>query len=374
MSSNEITLKQTPLYHLHQELGAKLVPFAGYLMPVQYPLGIKKEHLHTRQKAGLFDVSHMGQILLKGKNAAAALETLVPVDIVDLPKMQQRYALFTNEQGGVMDDLMVTNAGEYLFLVVNAACKAQDIAHLHKNLANQCEIEVLEDRALLALQGPLAGEVLAKFAPESAKMVFMTAKTLMLNGEECFVTRSGYTGEDGFEISVANSEAEALARALLADDAVEMIGLGARDSLRLEAGLCLYGHELDKETSPVEASLLWALSKSRRADGIRPGGYLGAEIIMAQIAEGVGRKRVGLKPLGKMPVRDGAEIVDENDNVIGLVTSGGFGVTLNCPVAMGYVLTEFSQVGVKLHALVRNKKVPLEVVKLPFVKQSYYRG
>ncbi len=374
MTSNDITLKQTPLYSLHQELGAKLVPFAGYAMPVQYPLGIKKEHLHTREKAGLFDVSHMGQVLLKGKNAAAALETLVPVDIVDLPKMQQRYALFTNEQGGVMDDLMVTNVGEYLFLVVNAACKEQDIAHLQKQLADQCEIEVLEDRALLALQGPVAGEVLAKFAPESTEMVFMTAKTLMLNGAECFVTRSGYTGEDGFEISVANSEAEALARALLADDAVEMIGLGARDSLRLEAGLCLYGHDLKNDISPVEASLLWALSKSRRAEGARPGGYIGAEVIMMQMANGVGRKRVGLKPLGKMPVRDGADIVDDQDNVIGLVTSGGFGVTLNCPVAMGYVPTAFSQVGTKLQALVRNKKVPLEVVKLPFIKQNYYRG
>lgn len=374
MQSNEPTLQHTPLYALHQELGAKLVPFAGYLMPVQYPLGIKKEHLHTRQKAGLFDVSHMGQILLKGKNAASALELLVPVDIVDLPKMQQRYALFTNEQGGVMDDLMVTNVGDYLFLVVNAACKAQDIAHLQKHLADECEIEVLEERALLALQGPLAGEVLAKFAPESADMLFMTAKTLILNGVECFVTRSGYTGEDGFEISVASSEAEALARVLLADDAVEMIGLGARDSLRLEAGLCLYGHDLDNDISPVEASLLWALSKSRRAEGIRPGGYIGAEIIMAQILNGVSRKRVGLKPLGKMPVRDGAEVVDDHDNVIGLVTSGGFGVTLNSPVAMGYVQTEFAQIGTKLQALVRNKKVPLEVVKLPFVKQNYYRG
>lgn len=374
MPSNEITLKQTPLYSLHQELGAKLVPFAGYLMPVQYPLGIKKEHLHTRQKAGLFDVSHMGQVLLKGKNSAAALETLVPVDIVDLPKMQQRYALFTNEQGGVMDDLMVTNAGEYLFLVVNAACKAQDIAHLQKHLVDQCEIEVLEERALLALQGPLAGEVLAKFSPESTEMLFMTAKTLILNGAECFVTRSGYTGEDGFEISVANSEAEALARVLLADDSVEMIGLGARDSLRLEAGLCLYGHDLKNDISPVEASLLWALSKSRRADGIRPGGYIGAEIIMAQIINGVDRKRVGLKPLGKMPVRDGAEVVDDNDNVVGIVTSGGFGVTLNCPIAMGYVPTELSQIGTILQGLVRNKKVPLDVVNLPFVKQNYYRG
>ena len=374
MANHESSLQRTPLYKLHQELGAKLVPFAGYEMPVQYPLGIKKEHLHTRKKAGLFDVSHMGQVLLKGENAAKALETLVPVDIVDLPKMQQRYALFTNEQGGVMDDLMVTNAGDYLFLVVNAACKEQDIAHLQNHLADKCEIEVMSNHALLALQGPKAGEVLAKLAPESSEMVFMTAKNLVINGISCFVTRSGYTGEDGFEISVANNDAEKLARLLLADESVEAIGLGARDSLRLEAGLCLYGHDLDNDITPVEASLLWALSKPRRAEGARPGGYIGAETIMAQMQNGVERKRVGLKPQGKMPVRDGAQIVDENDNVIGLVTSGGFGVTLNCPVAMGYVPTELAKEGAILQAVVRNKKVPLEVVKLPFVKQNYYRG
>jgi len=374
MANHESSLQRTPLYKLHQELGAKLVPFAGYEMPVQYPLGIKKEHLHTREKAGLFDVSHMGQVLLKGENAAKALETLVPVDIVDLPKMQQRYALFTNEQGGVMDDLMVTNAGDYLFLVVNAACKEQDIAHLQNHLADKCEIEVMSNHALLALQGPKAGEVLAKLAPESSEMVFMTAKNLVINGIACFVTRSGYTGEDGFEISVANNDAEKLARLLLADESVEAIGLGARDSLRLEAGLCLYGHDLDNDITPVEASLLWALSKPRRAEGARPGGYIGAETIMAQMQNGVERKRVGLKPQGKMPVRDGAQIVDENDNVIGLVTSGGFGVTLNCPVAMGYVPTELAKEGAILQAVVRNKKVPLEVVKLPFVKQNYYRG
>jgi len=374
MANQESSLQQTPLYNLHQELGAKLVAFAGYEMPVQYPLGIKKEHLHTRQKAGLFDVSHMGQIRLKGKRAAKALERLVPVDIIDISEMCQRYALFTNEQGGVMDDLMVTNAGDYLFLVVNAGCKAQDIQHLKMHLQDQCEIDVLEDHALLALQGPKAGEVLAKLAPESKEMVFMTAKNLVINGINCFVTRSGYTGEDGFEISVANNDAENLARVLLADDAVEAIGLGARDSLRLEAGLCLYGHDLDNDITPVEASLLWALSKPRRAEGARPGGYIGAETIMAQIQNGVDRKRVGLKPQGKMPVRDGAEIVDENDHVIGLVTSGGFGVSLNCPVAMGYVPTELAKEGTVLQSVVRNKKVPLEVVKLPFVKQNYYRG
>lgn len=374
MANNDTTLQITPLHALHQELGAKLVPFAGYEMPVQYPLGIKKEHLHTREKAGLFDVSHMGQVILKGNNAALALESLVPVDIVDLPKGQQRYALFTNEQGGVMDDLMVTNAGDHLFLVVNAACKQQDIQHLTTHLAEQCEIEVLQDYALLALQGPKAAEVMAKLDSESTQMVFMTAKTLTLNEVQCFVTRSGYTGEDGFEISVPNQNAEDLARLLLSDENVEMIGLGARDSLRLEAGLCLYGHELDNQTTPVEASLIWALSKARRAEGTRPGGYLGAEVIMQQLANGVERKRVGLKPLGKMPVRDGAEIIDEQDQVIGVVTSGGFGVSLNSPVAMGYVPSKYSEMGTKLHALVRNKKVELEVVKLPFVKQSYYRG
>ncbi|WP_029407224.1 glycine cleavage system aminomethyltransferase GcvT [Thiomicrorhabdus sp. Milos-T2] len=374
MVSSDTTLQVTPLHALHQELGAKLVPFAGYDMPVQYPLGIKKEHLHTREKAGLFDVSHMGQVIIKGDNAALALEQLVPVDIIDLPKGQQRYALFTNEQGGVMDDLMVTNAGDHLFLVVNAACKQQDIKHLTNYLAEPCEIEVLHDYALLALQGPKAAEVMARLDSESSQMVFMTAKTLTLNGVSCFVTRSGYTGEDGFEISVPNQHAKALARLLLGDENVEMIGLGARDSLRLEAGLCLYGHELDNQTTPVEASLIWALSKTRREEGTRPGGYLGAEVIMQQLANGVERKRVGLKPLGKMPVRDGAEIIDEQDKVIGVVTSGGFGVSLNSPIAMGYVPVKYAQVGTKLNALVRNKKVELEVVKLPFVKQNYYRG
>jgi aminomethyltransferase len=374
MSSNDCSLQRTALYDLHIEAGAKMVPFAGYDMPVQYPLGIKKEHLHSREKAGLFDVSHMGQVVLKGQRAARALERLVPVDIVDLGEMCQRYALFTNEQGGVMDDLMVTNTGEQLFLVVNAACKEQDIEHLKTHLADQCEIEVLEDRALLALQGPKAGEVFAKLAPESADMVFMTAKNLSINGIDCFVTRSGYTGEDGFEISVANHQAEELAKILLADNDVEWIGLGARDSLRLEAGLCLYGNDLNNEISPVEASLMWALSKPRRADGERPGGYIGADVIMQQMQEGVTRKRVGIKALGKMPVRDGVELVDENDTVVGKVSSGGFGPAFGGPVAMGYVPTEMAQEGVKLDALVRGKKVPVEVVKLPFVKQNYFRG
>lgn len=370
----QTALLRTPLYDLHQELGAKLVEFAGYEMPVQYPLGVKKEHLHTRAAAGLFDVSHMGQVKLSGAKAAQALEKLVPVDIVDLPQMRQRYALFTNEQGGVLDDLMVTNAGDFLFLVVNAACKEQDIAHLQNHLEGECNIEVLDDRALLALQGPQAARIMTQLAPESAQMVFMTAKWLLLDGIECFVTRSGYSGEDGFEISVPAKQAEHLARVLLADDDVEMIGLGARDSLRLEAGLCLYGHELSPEITPVEASLNWALSKARRADGIRPGGYLGDKTIMQQLAQGVSRKRVGIQALGKMPVRDPAELFDADNNLIGFVSSGGFGPSVNAPIAIGFVSTELAVNGTHLFAKVRNKLVEVEVVGLPFIQANYYRG
>lgn len=367
-------LLRTPLYDLHVSLGAKMVPFAGYAMPVQYPVGIIKEHTHTRTQAGLFDVSHMGQVVLRGPEAAAALESLVPVDIVDLPEGMQRYALFTNEQGGVMDDLMVANFGDRLFVVVNAACKAQDIAHMQKHLSGRCEIEVLEDRALLALQGPAAGAVMARLAPETAEMVFMTTATVTLAGAKCFVSRSGYTGEDGFEISVPAAQAEALARELLSHPEVAPIGLGARDSLRLEAGLCLYGHDLDEHTSPVESSLLWALSKVRRADGARPGGYPGADVILGHIANGVSRKRVGLRPLARVPVREGSEIVDESGRKVGVVTSGGFGPTLEAPVAMGYVETALAKVGTPLSAMVRGKPVPMEVASTPFVPQRYYRG
>ena len=372
--NDNASLLTTPLYRLHQELGAKMVEFAGYAMPVQYPLGIKKEHLHTRASAGLFDVSHMGQIKLTGPRAAKALERLVPVDVLGLKSMQQRYAFFTNEAGGVLDDLMVTNLGDELFLVVNAACKAQDIAHLTMHLKDQCQIEVLEDRALIALQGPKAVEALAQFAPECAEMTFMTAKWLEIDGVTCLVTRSGYTGEDGFEISVANEEAEHLARTLLTHVSVEPIGLGARDSLRLEAGLCLYGNDLTASTSPVEASLLWALSPARRNEGERAGGYIGADIIMAQHQNGVERKRVGIQAIGKMPVRDGATLVNEDDEVVGQVTSGSFGPSFGGPVAMGYVTTECAHEGQELFALVRNKKVVVKIVKLPFVKQNYYRG
>ena len=369
-------LLQTPLHALHLELGARMVPFAGYDMPVQYPLGVMKEHQHTREQAGLFDVSHMGQIRLIGADAAKALETLVPVDIIDLPVGMQRYAMFTNEQGGILDDLMVANLGNNeLFLVVNAACKDQDLAHLRKHLSAHCQIQPLfEERALLALQGPAAVNVLQRLAPEVAKMTFMQFAPVTLRGADCYVSRSGYTGEDGFEISVPADRAEELARRLLAEPEVQAIGLGARDSLRLEAGLCLYGHDMNDSTTPIEASLLWAISKARRADGLRPGGFPGAESIFAQQQNGVARKRVGLLPQERTPVREGAEIVDADGTVIGTVCSGGFGPTLGAPLAMAYLDIAFTPVDSEVWAIVRGKRVPMKVSKMPFVAQRYYRG
>lgn len=366
---------KTPLYAVHVEAGAKMVPFAGYDMPVQYPLGVKKEHLHTRDAAGLFDVSHMGQLRLKGTNAAAGLETLVPVDIIDLPAGKQRYAFFTNEQGGIMDDLMVANLGDHLFVVVNAACKAQDIAHLEANLPSDIEIEVIEDRALLALQGPKAAEVLARLEPSVSDMLFMDVKVIQLNGIECIVSRSGYTGEDGYEISVPSAKAVEFAATLTAFEEVEWIGLGARDSLRLECGLCLYGHDLDTTTTPVEASLLWGISKPRRADGERAGGFPGADIILQQIAtKEVARKRVGLVGQTKAPVREGTKLFDADDNEIGIVTSGTAGPTAGKPVSMAYVVTDLAVIGTEIFADVRGKKLPMLVEKMPFVPQRYYRG
>ena len=369
-------LLKTPLHALHLELGARMVPFAGYDMPVQYPLGVMKEHQHTREHAGLFDVSHMGQIRLSGADAAKALEALVPVDIIDLPVGMQRYAMFTNEQGGILDDLMVANLGnDQLFLVVYAACKDQDLAHLRKHLGAHFSIEPLfEERALLALQGPAAVTVLQHLAPEVAKMTFMQFAPVTLLGVECYVSRSGYTGEDGFEISVPAEHAETLARRLLAEPEVQAIGLGARDSLRLEAGLCLYGHDMNENTTPIEASLLWAISKTRRADGLRAGGFPGADVIFAQQQNGVARKRVGLLPQERTPVREGAEIVDAEGTVIGTVCSGGFGPTLGAPLAMGYLDTAFTPLDSEVWAIVRGKRVPLKVSKLPFVPQRYYRG
>ncbi|RMQ44558.1 Aminomethyltransferase [Pseudomonas cichorii] len=369
-------LLTTPLHTLHRELGAKMVPFAGYDMPVQYPAGVMKEHLHTREKAGLFDVSHMGQILLTGANAAQALETLAPVDIIDLPVGMQRYAMFTNENGGILDDLMVANLGnDQLMLVVNAACKNEDLAHLRKHLASQCSIEPLfEERALLALQGPQAVTVLARLAPQVADMTFMQFASVTLLGVDCYVSRSGYTGEDGYEISVPVAQAESLARRLLDEPEVAPIGLGARDSLRLEAGLCLYGHDMNSETTPVEASLLWAVSKARRADGERAGGFPGAEKIFAQQQAGVNKKRVGLLPQERTPVREGSEIVDAEGQTIGSVCSGGFGPTLGGPLAMGYLESRFSALETPVWAMVRGKKVPMLVSKMPFVAQRYFRG
>jgi aminomethyltransferase len=373
---SDATLQKTPLHALHLELGARMVPFAGYDMPVQYPLGVMKEHRHTRTQAGLFDVSHMGQIRLTGADAAKALETLVPVDIIDLPVGMQRYALFTNEQGGILDDLMVANLGnETLLLVVNAACKDQDLAHVQKHLGDRCQVEPLfAERALLALQGPAAVTVLARLAPQVAQMTFMQFASVTLLGIACYVSRSGYTGEDGFEISVPSADAEHLARTLLAEPEVEPIGLGARDSLRLEAGLCLYGHDMDSDTSPIEASLLWAISKTRRAEGSRAGGFPGAEAIFAQHREGVMRKRVGLLPQARTPVREGAQIIDAQGVEVGRVCSGGFGPTLDAPVAMGFVETTAAVMDNELHAIVRGKPVPLKVAKMPFVPQRYYRG
>ena len=369
-------LAKTPLHALHLELGARMVPFAGYDMPVQYPMGVMKEHLHTREQAGLFDVSHMGQIILRGADAARALETLVPVDILDLPVGLQRYAMFTDENGGILDDLMVANLGnDSLFLVVNAACKDQDLAHLQKHLGERCTIQPLfEERALLALQGPKAVDVLARLAPDVAKMTFMQFAAVQLLGIDCYVSRSGYTGEDGYEISVPADQAEALARRLLAEPEVAPIGLGARDSLRLEAGLCLYGHDMSEASTPIEASLLWAISKARRADGPRAGGFPGAERIFAQQQAGVASKRVGLRPQERVPVREGAEIVDAEGRVIGRVCSGGFGPSLGAPVALGYVQAGHNTLDSEVWALVRGKRVAMKVSKTPFVPQRYYRG
>ncbi|MEH6628083.1 MAG: glycine cleavage system aminomethyltransferase GcvT [Motiliproteus sp.] len=368
-------LAQTPLYKMHLDLGGKMVPFAGYEMPVQYPLGVKKEHNHTRDHAGLFDVSHMGQVRLTGPNAAAALEKLVPVDIIDLPAGKQRYALFTNEQGGIMDDLMVSNLGDHLFVVVNAACKEQDIAHMSANLGEGVELEVMENRALLALQGPEAAQALSRIVPEVADMLFMDSKTITIEGVGCIIGRAGYTGEDGYEISIPADKAEFIAKLLLEQPEVELIGLGARDSLRLEAGLCLYGHDLDQTTTPVEGSLLWAISKNRRTDGERAGGFPGSDIILDQIlTKNISRKRVGLIGQGRAPIREGTDLVNAQGDKIGVVTSGSFGPTAGVPVAMGYVPLEYSALDTEVFAVVRGKQLPMNVAKAPFVPQRYYRG
>lgn len=367
-------LARTPLHDLHLELGAKMVPFAGYAMPVQYPAGVLKEHLHTRTQAGLFDVSHMGQVRLDGPGAAAALETLVPVDVLGLGVNRQRYAVFTNEAGGLLDDLMIVNAGDHLFLVVNAACKAQDLAHLRAHLEPAVRVTELADRALLALQGPAAAAVFLRLAPAAAGMVFMDFRKLDVAGIPCFASRSGYTGEDGFEISVPADRAAELARVLLAEPEVAPIGLGARDSLRLEAGLCLYGHELDPTTTPVEAAIGWAIQKVRRRGGARAGGFPGADTVLAQFDAGTARLRVGLSGNTRAPVREGAPLLDATGREVGTVTSGTYGPSAGRPVAMAYVEAACAAPGTALDALVRGKPVPMTVATMPFVAQRYFRG
>ncbi|WP_457649249.1 glycine cleavage system aminomethyltransferase GcvT [Profundibacter sp.] len=372
-------LKRTGLYDLHLELGAKMVPFAGYEMPVQYPLGVMKEHIHTRENAGLFDVSHMGQVLVRPKSgdvadAALAFETLVPVSLLALKEGRQRYAMFTNDAGGITDDLMVANRGDHLFVVVNAACKDADIAHMRANLSDSCEIEVIGDRSLLALQGPLAEAALNGIAPV-ADMKFMDVAVVPSEFGDLWVSRSGYTGEDGFEVSVVNDQAVAFARALLAADGVQAIGLGARDSLRLEAGLCLYGNDIDETTSPVEAALEWAIQKVRRKGGAREGGFPGADRILNELENGTSRRRVGILPEGRAPMRAHTMLFASEDAAepMGEVTSGAFGPTIGRPMSMGYVATEFAETGTRIFAEVRGKRLPATIADMPFRPSTYKR-
>jgi len=369
-------LLTTPLNALHTELGARMVPFAGYSMPVQYPVGLMAEHLHTRNAAGLFDVSHMGQLRLVGAEAAAAFETLMPVDVIDLPVGKQRYGLLLSDEGTILDDLMFVNRGDDIFVIVNGACKVNDIAHIQARIGQRCQVIPMPERALLALQGPQAVTALARLVPGVEQLVFMTGAAFGWNGADLFITRSGYTGEDGFEISVPDTAADALARALLAQAEVKPIGLGARNSLRLEAGLCLYGNDIDTTTTPVEAGLNWALQKVRRTGGARAGGFAGADTVLGQLdgSAPVTKKRVGLKALERVPVREHTELTDLAGEHIGEVTSGLLGPSINQPVAMGYVSPSFAAVGTRIHAVVRGKSVPMEVVAMPFVPNRYHRG
>jgi len=369
-SADTTPLKHTPLYELHRARGARMVGFAGYEMPVQYPTGIIAEHLHTRSQAGLFDVSHMGQIRLRGAAAASAMEALVPGDLQALAPQRMRYTLLLNETGGIHDDLMVTRVEDGLMLVVNAACKDADLAHLQARLDRNVTIEPHFERALLALQGPAAAAVLTRFAAGIDRMPFMSAAELSIAGAPCTVTRSGYTGEDGFEISLAADHAVGVAERLLAAPEVAPIGLGARDTLRLEAGLCLYGHDIDETTTPIEAGLAWTIGKRRRSEG----GFPGAAIILRQLAEGPARKRVGIRPDGRAPAREGTAIVDPAGNSVGQVTSGGFGPSVNAPIAMGYVDAAHSAEATALAVVVRDVARPAHVTPIPFVPTRYYRG
>ncbi|THH35223.1 glycine cleavage system aminomethyltransferase GcvT [Aliishimia ponticola] len=371
-------LAVTPLYDLHLELGAKMVPFAGYSMPVQYPLGVMKEHLHCRADAGLFDVSHMGQVWVDGPDwdaVALGFERLVPQNVLGLADGRQRYGFFTNDAGGIEDDLMFARRGERLFVVVNAACKAEDIARMIQALGPSLTVTPVEDRALIAVQGPAAEAVLAAQVPDISTMKFMDVRNCTVDGVELWISRSGYTGEDGFEISIPEAEAERVCRALLEDPRVQPIGLGARDSLRLEAGLCLYGHDIDAGTSPVDAQLTWAIQAVRKTGGARAGGFPGAAAILDQLAHGSDRKRVGLLPQGRAPMREAVPLFDSETatDPVGIVTSGGFGPTVQAPVAMGYVPTNLSAPDTELWGEVRGKRLPVRVASLPFVPANFKR-
>ncbi len=374
--SADPNLLTTPLHALHLELGARMVPFAGYSMPVQYSAGLVAEHHHTRTAAGLFDVSHMGQLRLLGSEAAAAFESLMPVDVIGLGLHKQRYGLLLNDDGGIIDDLMFVNRGEDLFVIVNGACKHGDLAHIQSRIGQRCTIEPQFDRALLALQGPQAVTALARLLPGVEQRVFMTGMSAHWNGADLYITRSGYTGEDGFEISLPAHSAEAFARALLAQAEVKPIGLGARNSLRLEAGLCLYGNDIDSTTTPVEANLNWAMQKVRRTGGARAGGFPGADKVLAQLdgSEPLQRIRVGLVGLERVPVREHVELHNSRGQKIGEVSSGLLAPTADKPVALAYVQAEYAAVGTRLNAMVRGKAVPMEVSPLPFVPNRYFRG
>ncbi|HIF52265.1 MAG TPA: glycine cleavage system aminomethyltransferase GcvT [Thiotrichaceae bacterium] len=368
---NVQTIKRTPLYPLHKELGARLVNFAGYEMPVQYSLGIKKEHLHVRKKAGLFDISHMGQVNLSGDLAVQMLEKITPSDFQSLSESRQRYSLLTNNNGGIIDDLMITNTGDHFFIVVNASCKKNDIEYMRNQLSTGCILEEVSDHALLALQGPQASTVMQRFCPEATKMDFMTGRQFIINSTKCFINRCGYTGEDGFEISIPSESAITLAKLLLAEDEVEAIGLGARDSLRLEAGLCLYGHDIDETTTPVEANLNWVISKSRIKDSSQY--YPGIETIRNQLADGISRLRIGLVSEGKSPLREGMTILNEKEETVGNLSSGGFSPSIEKPIAIGYIDKEYAGIGTKLIVKVRDRIQKVHVIAMPFITHQYYK-
>ena len=372
------SLRKTPLNALHREFGAKLTEFAGYEMPVQYRLGILGEHQHTRKKAGLFDVSHMGQVILSGQSyeeTALALEKVLPMDVLGLEIGRQRYGFLTTDEGGILDDLMFSNRGDHIFVVLNAACKDSDIKYLRSLLEPNISIKEIENRALIALQGPASEAVLGKYHPQIKNMKFMDVETLPIDGSECWISRSGYTGEDGFEISIPAEAAEPITRSILSNQNVEFIGLGARDSLRLEAGLCLYGHDIDQATTPVEASLTWAIQKARRSNGSRASGFIGSEIILKQLAGGTNKKRVGLLPQTRAPMREGVEIfgTETSKDAIGKITSGGYGPTVGYPIAMGYINSEYANSEDDLFGELRGKRVPVKVSNLPFVPLNFKR-